>query len=200
MAICEHCMSSKDLKSFSDRDMYIAVLGFKSDLGTVVNEVSILPKSKLDLYKKGFFFWQVIKHKKVPPVASKQEKFNLFYSLCGNYLIEKSEPQKISHEERLQTAYQIANVLTQRPYVSEVGLTGSTALGKDREDSDLDLLVVLNKCPRYEAHIEMDELVSRYPGNVELYCISQHVFSQAKQHQFPLVNNAIPLAHNPLSH
>ncbi len=188
---CEHCISLKDLDDFSSGKMYVVGLGFVFDSKPQVDEVVVMAESRLDEYRKGLGEWQVIATEKLPKGYNKFEAQEAIIRMCGKYgaVNISDDPVNMSHEERIEIADEISEKLFQKPYVTSVYLTGSTASNLDRKDSDADLLVVLERCPGNNEHCEIDKLGENYPCPVDVFCIREKDFSIAADLQYPLIRN-----------
>ena len=95
----------------------------------------------------------------------------------------------MSNEERVNLAEEIARELVQRPYVNSVFLTGSTAIGQDRKNSDVDILVVLGYCPGNIKHAVMLDSLKKNLA-IDPFSMTQETFTMAQDLQYPLIRNA----------
>ena len=189
MSSCEYCMLLEDLVNFSND--YIAALGFVFNSIPHMEQVVIVPKSKLERYKRGDYKWEVIESKKLPPNLSKLDQKEALKKMCEKYdpFQDTDNNIDLSHEERIKASNEIAGKLIQKPYVHSVFLTGSTAIGQDKEDSDVDLLVVLANCPGKKGHYELDKLTYGFQRTIDFFYIQQEDFLKAQDSQYSLVRD-----------
>lgn len=189
MNSCEYCMLPEDLDDFSSRNLYVVSLGFVFDSRPRVEEVVAVPKSKLERYKRGDYEWQVIEAEQLSSHNSDvDEAIQRMCAKYGKVHITKN-PVNMSHEERVKVANEVAGKLITRPYVKSVYLTGSTALRLDRNNSDIDLLVVLGYCTGNNGHAEIEKLGEGYSGAVEFFYIQQRDFLGVQSLQYPLIRD-----------
>lgn len=176
-------MLIEDLDGFSSRNLYIVALGFVFGPKSCVEDVVVVPESMLERYRRGDYEWKVIEAEQLPQTC-KSDIHKAVIEMCARYdkvpLSSNPVIVNMQHQERVKVANEIAEKLILRPYVNSVHLTGSTALGSDRIDSDVDLLVVLGYCPGNNGHREMDELGKGYPCPVDFFCIQEKDFLRAQ--------------------
>ena len=192
MSSCEYCMLLEDLVDLSYKNNYIVALGFVFDSGPSVEEILIpVPKSKLERYKRGDYGWQVIEAEKLPPSLSKSGMQETLTKMCEKYGYTEHVGNTInmSHKERIRVSNEIAGKLIQVPYVDSVFLTGSTAIGLDKDNSDVGLLVVLTHCPGKEGHYELDKLTDEFRSITDIFYIPQKDFLKAQDLQYSLIKN-----------
>jgi hypothetical protein len=183
----------EDLVDSSFKNDYIVALGFVFDSIPYVGEVVIVPKSKLERYKRGDYEWQVIEAEQLPPSLSKSDMQEALARMCEKYgsIQYVGNTINVSHKERIRVSNEIAEKLIQIPYVHSVFLTGSTAISLDRDNSDVDLLVVLANCPGTEGHSDLDKLTGGFHSITEILCIPQEDFLIAQNYhlQHPLIRD-----------
>lgn len=184
-------MKPEDLDDFSSGKMYVAALGIVLPAPRV-EEVVIIPESKMERYKKGMYEWHVIEARRLPQGYDKSSGLEAIAEMCAKYgpVSVEGKPAVMSHEERVITAKKLAQRLIRRHYVRSVYLTGSVASQSDRNDSDVDLLAILEYCPGDDEHREMDKLLEGYPA--DLFCMQQKDFLAA-DHSAPLIKNSISI-------
>ena len=175
------------------RDRYTVDLVDSSDLEPFHEEVRAISRSKFEGYRRGDYELQVIEAEQLTQGASKWEVHEAIIRMCSKFgeISYIDNTVDMSHEERVRLAEEIAGKLVQRPYVDAVFLTGSTARGQDRSDSDIDILVVLGYCPGNSGHVEMNKLGTAY---VDFYRMQQRDFSMAQGSQYPLIRDSSLLA------
>lgn len=191
MNSCEYCMSVEDLEDFSSGNLYVVSLGFVFNTMPRVEEVVVVPKSKLERYRRGEYGWQVIEEQKLPQPHTRQDINEIFIRICAKYgkVHLTSNQINMSHEERVKATNEIARKLILRPYVNSVHLTGSTSLSMDRIDSDIDLLVVLGYCPGNNGHHEMDKFGKGYRCPVDFFYIRERDFLRSHHLGYPLIRD-----------
>jgi len=202
MSSCEYCMSLEDLADFSSKNNYIVALGFVTNSVPSMEKVFIpVPKSKLERYKRGDYEWQVIESEKLPLSLSKLDIQEALTKMCEKYgpTQHVDNTVNMSHEEKIRVSNKIAGKLIQKPYVHSIYLTGSTAIGIDKDNSDVDLLVVLEHCPGKNEHYDLDKLIYESHSIIDPYYIQQKDFLIAQNLQYPLIKNRKLIASKQLS-
>ncbi len=193
MSSCEYCMLLEDLVGFSSKDNYIAALGFVFNSIPRVEDVIIVPKSELERYKRGDYGWKVIESEKLPPNLNIFGREEALKRMCEKYgpFQDTDNTINVPHEERIRASNEIAGKLIQVPYVNSVFLTGSTAIGLDKDDSDVDLLVVLASCPGIKGHSDLNKLTREFYGITDIFYIQQKDFLEAQTNdlQYPLIKD-----------
>lgn len=191
MSSCEHCMLLEDLADFSSKNNYIAALGFVFDSIPHVEEVVIVPKSELERYKRGDNGWQVIEAEQLSSSLSKSDLQEALTRMCEKYGTTQHVDNTVNmpHEERIRISNEIAGKLIQIPYIDSVFLTGSTAIGLDRDNSDIDLLVVLASCPGIKGHSDLNKLTNGFHSITDIFYIQQKDFLKAQNSQYPLIKD-----------
>lgn len=94
---------------------------------------------------------------------------------------------KHSHKERINEAKEISTRCAQLPHISRVYLVGSTALGADRDESDIDIAVVRESCPGYK---KCGKILKRSGIPVDLLCCTEGGYRDAEQKQFLILSGA----------
>lgn len=196
---CEQCIYPEDLFDISAKKFHVAALGFVFDARPDVEEVALLPRSKLHRYKTGNYEYRVVEETALPQSFSKPKRYAALAEMARKYgkvaVVDEKYPL-LTHRQRVETARQIAKNITAFEFnVGAVYLTGSTAINAEKDDGDIDLLVVLDRCPGTDkAHLDEVRYADGSRCPVDFFYMRREDFELARGFKPPIFKDNVLLA------